>query len=266
MNRPLHHMDFIFQTTLGTYPLAAQCEMLAEAGYQGLTVSAWSKELKSLPRVKQNWGLDVGAIYLIYRQGLESFVTGIFESIEGCNSIELALHAGDEVSDADRRMIERVLPICERRGIDIALYPHIRYGMQTTSEAVALCREFNHPNLGIVFNGYHWFATQEKALEQRLDAIWPWLRQVNLAGCRLSPLGWGGAATIEPLDEGEMDNFVLLGALDRRGYLGRFGVLGWESMGGDVYGNLQRSHSAFRSMECRLAAHPEWAVMTPLPY
>lgn len=266
MKRPLHHMDFIFQTKLGTYPLSAQCEMLAELGYQGLTVSAWSKELKSLPLVKPQWGLDVGAIYLIYRQGLESFVTRIFESVEGCTCIELALHSGDQVQDLDRRMLEHLLPIATNRGIDIALYPHVRYGLQTTSEAVALCQEFDHPNLGIVFNGYHWYANQEKALEQRLDAVWPWLRQVNLAGCRLSPLGWGNAATIEPLDDGEMDNFVLLGALERRGYNGRYGVLGWESMGGDVYGNLQRSLVAFRSMEQRLAAHPEWAVITPLPY
>jgi hypothetical protein len=79
-------------------------------------------------------------------------------------------------------------------------------------------------------------------------------------------LGWGGAATIEPLDDGEMDNFVLLGALERRGYTGRVGVLGWESMGGDVYGNLQRSQQTFRSMERRLTTHPEWAVMTPGPY
>lgn len=263
MNRPLHHMDFIFQTRLGTYPLAVQCEMLAETGYQGLTVSAWSKELHALPQVKRQWGLDVGAVYLIYRQGLEPFVVNIFESIDGCTSIELALHAGGQVGELDRRMLERLLPIAERRGIDIALYPHIRYGMQTTSEAVALCREFDHPRLGIVFNGYHWYANQEKKLEQRLDAMWPWLRQVNLAGCRLSPLGWGNAATIEPLDEGEMDNFVLLGALARRGYAGRYGVLGWESMGGDVYGNLERSRAAFRSMERRLAAHPEWAVMAP---
>ena len=266
VNRPLHHMDFIFQTRLGTYPLAAQCEMLAETGYAGLTMSAWSSELKKLPQVKERWGLDVGAVYLIYRPGLEDFVTNIFESIEGCSSIELALHSGDTVQEADIRMIERVLPICERRGIDIALYPHVRYGMQTTSEAVALCQRFNHPRLGIVFNGYHWYATQEKSLEKRLDAVWPWLRQVNLAGCRLSPLGWGQAATIEPLDEGEMDNFVLLGALERRGFQGRFGVLGWESMGGDVYGNLQRSIGAFRSMETRLKAHPAWSVMTDISY
>jgi hypothetical protein len=63
-----------------------------------------------------------------------------------------------------------------------------------------------------------------------------------------------------------MDNFTLLGALERRGFDGRFGVLGWESMGGDVYGNLRRSVTAFRSMEQRLAAHPEWAVLTDSPH
>lgn len=191
MKHALHHMDFIFQTKLGTYPLDAQCEMLAETGYQGLTVSAWSKELKSLPQVKPRWGLDVGAVYLIYRRGLESFVTHIVESLEGCTSIELALHSGDSVTELDRRMLERILPIAQRQGIDIALYPHIRYGMQTTAEAVALCEEFDHPNLGIVFNGYHWYATQEKDLPGRLDAVLPWLRQVNIAGTRLSPAGLG---------------------------------------------------------------------------
>ncbi|UZJ57901.1 sugar phosphate isomerase/epimerase [Pseudomonas sp. KU26590] len=266
MKLDLHHMDFIFQTALGTYPLAAQCEMLAENGYQGLTMSAWSNDLKSIPLIKPTWGLDVGAIYLIYRQGLESFVTQIFESVEGCSTIELALHSGETVTDLDRRMLEHLLPICERRGLKIALYPHARYGMQTTSQAVALCEEFNHPLLSIVFNGYHWYATQEKLLEQRLDAVWPWLHQVIIAGTRRSPLGWGGLATIEPLDEGEMDNFVLMGALLRRGFNGRVGVLGWESMGGDVYGNLHRSEKAFRSMEQRLAAHPEWAVLNELPY
>ncbi|AIM37020.1 xylose isomerase [Sphingobacterium sp. ML3W] len=260
--RPIHHMDFIFQNSLGTYPLSTQCQMLSEVGYQGITVSAWSKELDKLPKVKPEWGLDVASIYLIYRLGLEQFVTNIFETVEGCSRIELALHSGKEVTDADRKMLTKLLPICERRGIEIALYPHLHYGMQTTSEAVALCEEFNHPQLGIVFNGYHWYATQEKALEERLDAVLPFLKQVNIAGTRLSPLGWGNVATIETLDEGEMDNFVLLGALERKGYQGGYGFLGWESMSGDVYGNLQRSLKTFRSMEQRLDKHPDWSIMT----
>lgn len=266
MTHPVHAMDFIFQTKLGVYPLAAQCEMLAELGYQGLTASWWSAELGDLQHVKGRWGLDVGAVYAIYRPGLESRLINLFESLDGCPTVELALHSDDTVGDLDRRMLERLLPICERRGIDIALYPHVRYGMQTTTEAVSLCEEFSHSKMGIVFNGYHWYATQEGDLEKRLDALWPWLMQVNMAGCRMSPLGWGGAATIEPLDEGEMDNFVLLGSLQRRGFKGRIAFLGWESMGGDVYGNLRRSLTAFRSMEERLARKPSWAVMDKLPY
>lgn len=262
----LHHMDFIFQTKLGTYSLDAQCEMLVETGYQGLTVSAWSQKLDSLDQIKPRWGLDVGAVYLIYRQGLESFVINTVESMQGCHSIELALDSGKGVTDLDRKILEKILPIAERRGIDIVLYPHVRYGMQTTSEAVQLCKAFNHPNLGIVFNGYHWYANQEQLLEERLQAVSPWLKQVNIAGCRLSPLGWGGVATIETLDEGEMDNFVLMGALRRLGYRGRYSVLGWESMGGDVFGNLERSQKAFRSMEQRLIKHPEWSVLDSLAY
>ena len=167
MQHAIHATDFIFQTKLGPYPLATQCEIL-----------------------------------------------------------QLALHSGHEVQDVDLQLIERLLPICERRGIDIALYPHIRHGMQTTTEAVQICERFQHPRLGIVFNGYHWYAAQEEQLERRLDALWPWLMGVNIAGCRMSPLGWGGVATIEPLDEGDMDNFVLLGALRRRGYEGQVGFLG----------------------------------------
>jgi hypothetical protein len=39
------------------------------------------------------------------------------------------------------------------------------------------------------------------------------LKQVSLAGSRRSPLGFGGVATIEPLDGGELDNFVILAKL-----------------------------------------------------
>ena len=261
MSQALHHMDFIFQTKLGTYPLSSQCEMLAEIGYQGLTVSAWSKELALIPSVGPSFGIEVGAVYAIYREGLERFIEDLFLNLEGCSTIELALDSGTGVTDLDRRMLDRLLPICERRGIDIALYPHAQYGMQTTSEAVALCEALQHPRLGIVFNGYHWYANRESALERRLDAVRPWLKSVNLSGCRFSPLGWGGLATIEPLDEGELDNFVVLGALKRQGYTGRVGVLGWESMGGDVYGNLTRSLRAFRSMESRIERHPDWALV-----
>ena len=53
---------------------------------------------------------------------------------------------------------------------------------------------------------YHWYASQEGQLDQRLAAMRPWLMQVVLSGSALSPLGWGGVAAMEPLDRGELDN------------------------------------------------------------
>jgi hypothetical protein len=81
----------------------------------------------------------------------------------------------------------------------------------------------------------------------------------NICGSRPTA---GGAPTIEPLDEGELDNFALLGALQRVGYTGMIGVQGY-SMGGDSYSKLQRSLAAFRAMTDRLAAHPGWAALRP---
>ncbi|WP_312971104.1 sugar phosphate isomerase/epimerase family protein [Acinetobacter gerneri] len=234
MSRALHHTDFLFQTKTGTYPLSTQCEMLVDAGYQGITVSGWSSELNSLSIVKEH-GLYVAAVYAIFRPGLEEFVTNIFNTVEEGTRFELAFDSGDGIQKNDKDILKKLLKICDERNLDIALYPHLLYGMQTTSEAVKLCEEFNHPRLGIVFNAFHWFAGKELELDKRLDTAFPWLKQVNLSGSRFSPLGWGHVATIEPLDDGELDNFQIFGALEQRGYQGHYGVLSWKSMGGECF-------------------------------
>ena len=89
----------------------------------------------------------------------------------------------------------------------------------------------------------------------------PYLHLANLCGSRR--LGTGGAgtglpATIEPLDEGELDNFAVLGAPRAVGYAGPIGVQGY-SVGGDAYAKLRRSLAALHDMQRRLDAHPDWA-------
>jgi hydroxypyruvate isomerase len=123
---------------------------------------------------------------------------------------------------------------------------------------VDICEHFNHPRLGTSFNAYHWYASQEGKLQERLDAMKPWLMQVVTSGTALSQLGWGGVATMEPIDRGEMDNFALLAALDRIGYTGSIGVLGWD-YGGDIYLKLQRCLATLRDMGRRLESHLKWA-------
>jgi len=114
--------------------------------------------------------------------------------------------------------------------------------------------------LGASFNGYHWFASEEGQLEQRLNAIKPWLMQVVLSGSAMSPLGWGGVATMEPMDRGELDNSAVISALNHIGYTGSIGILGWD-YGGDIYLKLERSLRAVHAIDRRLEKHPSWNTL-----
>jgi sugar phosphate isomerase/epimerase len=260
--RAVHALDSFFYTSMGVYQFESQCEMLAELGYDGITVSAWGgtplTDLTLLPGVKARHGIDVAALYMVLHEGRnDAVLRRIVESVEGVGLIELAVQTSVNGAAAIERFIASLLPIAERRGLRIALYPHLKHVTQTTAQVVALCQKFNHPRLGVSFNGYHWYASQEGELDQRLAAMQPWLMQVVLSGSSLSPLGWGGVATMEPLDRGELDNLAVLAALQRVGYDGSIGVLGWD-YAGDVYAKLQRCLVAARALDRRLLSHPAW--------
>lgn len=262
MAHALHALDSFFYTSMGVYAFEAQCEMLAEIGYDGITVAAWSgqplTDLSLLPWVKQRHGLDVAGLYLVLHEGRnDALVRQIVESVEGVELIELAVQTSVNGAAGIMRAITSLLPIAERRGLRIALYPHLRHVTQTTEQVVTICRKFNHPRLGASFNGYHWFASKEGHLEERLKAMQPWLMQVVLSGSSYTPLGWGEVAMMEPVDRGELDNFQVVSALDSLGYSGSIGLLGWDYCG-DVYLKLERCLTTMRAIDRRLEAHPGW--------
>jgi hypothetical protein len=90
----------------------------------------------------------------------------------------------------------------------------------------------------------------------------PFLQSVNVCGSRRGMGNDGLIASIEPLDEGELDNFVVLGLLQDLRYQGMIGVQGY-SVGGDVYTKLKRSLATLRDMERRLTEHPHWPRLRP---
>jgi hypothetical protein len=117
----------------------------------------------------------------------------------------------------------------------------------------------------LVFTGYHWYAVDGTNLSSQVTAAAPYLVLANLCGSRRFNNGSGLPATIEPLDEGELDNFAVLGALKDQGYDGPVDIQGY-SAGGDAYTKLKRSLVAFRGMDRRLQEHPAWArLRSPRP-
>jgi sugar phosphate isomerase/epimerase len=263
MAHRIHALDSFFYSSMGVYAFQTQCEMLAELGYDGMTVAAWGgtplTDLRLLPSVREKHGLQIEGLYLVLHEGRnDALIRRIVETVEGVDLIELAIQTSVNGAPAILRFIESLLPIAEQRGLRIALYPHLHHVTQTTTQVVEICTHFAHPRLGASFNGYHWYASQEGELEQRLEALQPWLMQVVVSGSALSRLGWGGVATMEPVDRGEMDNVALIAALNRVGYSGSIGVLGWD-YGGDIYLKLQRCLATLRDIDRRLERHPSWS-------
>lgn len=280
MTATLYAMDTSFYHPLGSYGFEARCQMLRELGYDATYLTLWSEEawadLARLPTVGERFGLGVAAVYVILDlagdddHAANRRILDLVETLDGCGTIEVAIRSSDPghqasdpaLDEAALRWLWPMLEGAERRGITIALYPHIRFWLERTEDAVRLCRLVDNPHLRLTFCGFHWYAADGTALPERLAEAAPFLALANLCGSRRLPPGGAMPATIEPLDEGELDNFAVLGALADAGYRGPIGVQGY-SVGGDAFAKLRRSQAAFRGMEQRLKEHPEWARLRP---
>jgi sugar phosphate isomerase/epimerase len=259
----VYAMDTCFYNSIVRYPFETRCEMLAELGFDATYLTCWSDQswidVAKLPSVKSKYGLDVAAVYVVAEVAQpDPRVMNLFETLDGCPAIELAIKSSPDESAAVA-FVERALAICDRRGINLYLYPHINFWLERIEDATRLCRTINHPRLGAMFCGFHWYAIDGKDLAARLDDAASFLRQANLCGSRRDPNGPANKATIEPLDMGEMDNFAILSQLRRIKFSGCIGFQGY-STGGDPYGNLLRSLAAFRDMEQRLDRNPDWGL------
>lgn len=279
MKQRLVAMDTSFYHSLGAYDFDARCEMLVELGYDATYLSAWSEpawaDVSRLATVHDRYGLDVAAVYAtldIAHAGERENqrIVKLLETMAGCSHLELSVRSSDELiakSDpggdkAASAWLERMLTIAADREITISLYPHVNFWMERMADGVRLCRRMDHPRLRLVFPAYHWYVVDGTGLSEQLAEATPFLASANLCGSRRFNNGSGLPATIEPLDEGELDIFAVLGALRATGYDGMIGIQGY-SVGGDVYGKLKRSLTAFRDMERRLNEHPRWAELRP---
>jgi sugar phosphate isomerase/epimerase len=273
---PLYAMDTSFYSEQGSYGLKTRCAMLAELGFDATYLSLWNdvawKDLEDLTEVAKANDLGVAGVYAtldISRSesaGANGKLLQSAPSLSGVRQLELAVQMSDlpdarydEMSaQPARELIERLLSLLPD-DVEINLYPHIGMWLERFDQAVDLCKKLDDPRLGVVFPSFHWYALKGEPVDTLFARAGKSLKVVNICGTRRTD---SGRPTIEPLDDGELDNFAVLGSLMRAEYQGMVGIQGY-SIGGDVYARLQRSIAAYRRMTERLQAHPDWAVLRP---
>jgi sugar phosphate isomerase/epimerase len=269
-------MDFAFYSSMGVYRFEDCCAITHEVGYDAMLLSIWDgrhwTQASQLATMPDRFGLDPAGVYVVLSLALgaddprNSGILRMLETMPEGSTVQLAiktaaanLRPSDPAGDVPvTAWLRSALDIAERRQIQILIYNHLSFWSEKLGDAIRVCRQLAHPNLGIVFCGYHWYAVEGTGLAPLLTQALPYLKQVNLSGSRRSPLGFGQVATIEPLDTGEMDNFAVIALLRRLGYTGMYGYLGWDE-GGDPSIKLHRSLQALQDMVGRALRHPDRA-------
>jgi sugar phosphate isomerase/epimerase len=278
--RKLFAMDTWFVNSTGYYPLETRASMLSELGFDGMYfvcglspehIERETEEFARLRAVSAGHKLELGAVFCPYDISLPPDAPGnaralhVAGNLPDCKTLDLALTAfggkwspGDASHDAAaERALLPLLDIAERDDFVVALYPHIYFWLEKADDALRLCQRIGHPRLRLNFCGMHWFSVDANPLFPLLERLLPHLHSVNLNGAR-KPNPAGLPCTIEPLGEGEMDNFAVLWKLHQLGFNGWFGLQGY-SVGGDIYKKLADSLQTFRDYEARIEAHPEWS-------
>jgi len=268
-------MDTAFWGGVASYPLDVRCAMLADLGYDDtyLTVGDVPAErgLDRIGPLARDHGLGVAGVFS--RLDLDAavdaetnrLVAELPERAPDDATIEVAITArdgsvGSSDPAGDAGAVERLEPVLDAASAadaTVALYPHAGYWLERVEDAARLCERLDHPALGAVFCGYHWYAVDGESLMDSLDSAAPHLAQVNLCGSRKRGDGDDAETTLEPLGQGTLDNFAVLAGLRSVGYDGPVGVQGF-SVKGDVYGNLRQSLDRLLDIERRLDSHPDW--------
>ena len=111
-------------------------------------------------------------------------------------------------------------------GIEIALYPHHGFWLETCEDALRLCEAVKHDRLGVCFNLCHFLrAHTEDDPKKILQRCRDHLLAVTINGADTNGQSW--PSLIQPLDQGNWDLGRFLTALDEAKFHGPVGLQGY---------------------------------------
>ena len=235
--------------------LEEKAALLRELGYDGICwrTGAGSDEMIG---VLDRHGLRMASTYVGCRVDADrpSFDERLPAEMEGYRRHEtiiwLSVARGTDASDDIAvRLIREVAALAGEAGLEVVLYPHSGFYVETVEDALRLTKEVDRPNVGMSFNLCHFLKTDdEENLEAVLKKAAPHLMLVSINGAdsgETGKMGWD--RLIQPLGDGTCDTGRVLEILDEIGYRGPVGLQCY-AIEGDDRENLKKSITAWRAL------------------
>ena len=252
------------QTATGGGDVGAQAQMVKELGFDGL---AWDLDQLGAARTMcEARGGDLVSAYAVLdlsispegADRLAPLRDAMQQLAGGPGMLWLALQdslrkprdaEGDAVA---KTVLAELVALAEQTGVEIALYPHHGFWLETVADALRLCEQVDHARLGVCFNLCHFLranpggdpAASLKNCVARLFAV-------TVNGADGDGVDW--STLIRPLDEGSLDLRGLLPVLDDLHFAGPIGLQGF-GIRLPAREHLQRSMRAWQAICAELPA------------
>lgn len=231
--------------------IPAQVELLRKLGYSGMALSWGQKHAERMAALRER-KMEMPGIFVVadIDENPAASLQGVVEFLKGSNGrLWLGLSSrkhpksdadGDDTAAAG---LTKVADLCKSAGLPgIALYPHVGLWMERVADSVRLAAMLKRPEVGVVFNQYHWMVTEPgQPPGKRLESASPYLRGVTINGSAKT-------ASILPLGEGEYDASAILRVLLDLKYEGPVSHQGF-GLRGNLEGKLKSAFAAWEELK-----------------
>ncbi|MBL8234582.1 MAG: sugar phosphate isomerase/epimerase [Bryobacterales bacterium] len=234
----------------GEIPIEDQVELAKRTGYAGLLYTG-TKDLARVVDFHHKRGMKLLGIYtgMNVSDATPNYDPGLPEAIKQMKGsgalITFTVNGkaanGDEIAVP---VLRRVANMAAQSGIQVALYPHHGFHVARIEDALRLIAKIERPNVGVVFNLFHWLRSGDgKNLQVRLKEALPHLRMVSISG---SDEEGDWDRLIQPLDRGSYDVQAFVRTVRSMGFKGPIGLQCY-NIKGNREENLVRSMKAWRA-------------------
>lgn len=248
MNNRIYAMDTHFMCANEGPSIEEQAKIVKDAGYDGYYVTARTSELqkiKDFVKASKDAGLEFTSMLTFVElddELTDEAIQGYADTIDQLDSstiLEITITKGgftnegmgdESHDDTALEWLKRITELADAKGIQIALYPHFGFWLETVSDGLRLAKKLNNPNVGVILTSYHWYRVKKEGMEI-FDEAAPYLKSVNLCGSRHweneEDVANGMNPSIEPIDAGTKDIEAIFAKLKEINFTGAIGIQGY---------------------------------------
>ena len=150
-------------------------------------------------------------------------------------------------------LVREIADLAAASNLRVALYPHTRFYVATTADALRVVKQVDRKNVGVSINLCHELMTdQGPKLDATIQEAMSHLFMVSINGADRKQPGYSWDRLIQPLGRADVDVCGLLKKLTAAGYDGPIGLQCY-GVKGDQAENLKQSIDAWNEYSARLA-------------